>query len=326
MTLRGYSGETMPTLNPEEDEGLDDPYRIGSAGEGSAGFPNRPGLQRVVGRRYRSGRELAASTRRYIGRVAERQRQRDQARDQKEFAVAAINERAGREVVNRRSSPADIDKAIDSGDGTGLEARTPGIDAYKARNRYAGGTSVRPDQMRHAVSQVAGEIMGNRAAKPSSTKPAPSVQDRVNSIAQTLKPGEYVGVKEGNSAAMSEKQSDGTFSTHSVTLPGKIAAGPGRVRDESGKMVPIGEETARMAATRKPGLDAADRAATETAAAYNRNRDSNPAVALAQKVDAYQRSRQVSPSSSAAPASVVAGATQPPADQDPYRRKLIAGR
>lgn len=279
----------MPTLNPEEEEDLNDPYRVRSAGEGSRGFPSRPGLQQTVGRRYRSGRELAASTRRYIGRVAERQLQRDQARDQREFAADAINERAGREVVGRRSSQADIDKAIDAADGTGLKAQTPGIDAYKRTNRFAGGSSVRPDQMRHAVSQVADEIKANQP-KP---RPRPSI------VVTPPKSGPSITVK-----------------------PPVV----GKVRDEKGNMVPIAEETARLAAERKPALDAADRAATETAAAYNRNLESNPAVALAQKVDAYQTSQRMSPASPSAPGSVVAQTTQTAEDRDPFRRKLVAGR
>lgn len=318
----------------DEEEDFEDPYRAGSAGEGSRGFPNRPGLQRSVQRRLRSGRDLSPSQRRQIDRIAENQHKRDQGRDFRDFAIDAINERAPGHSVSQRTSPADFEKVVNSVDGTGLSRSTPGIDAYKqanskeavaqrmAKNRMqndrSGGEDPYSMKMRRAVEQTAAEIRANKAEKP---VPAPrkTPTERVSAIAENLKPGDFIGVKEGNTAAMSQKLPDGTTDTKSVTMPNRIASGPGMVRDESGKMVPIREETARLAAQRAPAIDAADRAATETADYLNRMRDSDPAVQLRRKVKEYQASRARSRSSRQGAGSVVAGASRPASSQDPYR-------
>jgi hypothetical protein len=251
-------------------------------------------------------------------RLDESHRRASNAFERKRDTVEGLQSR-GVQGVSTTTSAYDLDKAVRQVDGTSLQPRTSGIDAFKRSNNITGPTSsVNPTRMQTAVSAAAKAFQSSRTPMPS-TPAAPSTPDsRAFSIAQSLKPGESVGIKQGNTSAMGWKDNSGLARAETVVHANgnPVSKGPGMVRNDAGDWVPIAQETARIGAPIQRGIDQADRAATSMAATIQRQQDADPVLQTRKTVDAYQTQRNRD-FSTGAPGTVTS--TPTPAAPDPFR-------
>lgn len=193
--------------------------------------------------------------------------------------------------ASARMSEADIEKLRTENAGKGLVASTPNIDAFKRRNNISGPpiTSANLGGMQAAVADAADAFRRSKAMP--SKKPAPSVSDRVKDITSTLQPGEHVMVKQGDELTAGRSVAPGNAEVVSIkATPGmRFSAGPGRVKNDLGEWVPIGEETERIAKPFNDALTARDRATTETAAVIQKNQDENPAIKASRALAQFKK-------------------------------------
>ncbi len=168
--------------------------------------------------------------------------------------------------------------------------------------------------MQQRIAAAAGDYQAQKARSAAAPPAGVSPAARVQSIAPTLRRGDYVGITQGNETAAGRMSSDGTYETGSFrSAPGtKISTRPGRVKNERGEWVPIREETQRIATPFDLARDRAQKNSEYSASVFQRDFDGNPKVQMQRTMAAIERQRATS---SAAPA--------PAPVYDPYRRPAV---
>jgi len=204
-------------------------------------------------------------------------------------------------------SEVDIRKRDQANNGTSLVPSTPGIDEFKRQNskeaiaarqeratqRDAYAVQRRAEYQAGLRSRVSAAAAAQRAQRAPVPPPMPSSADpytRMRNLAPSLRPGDKIAVKDGNQVAAARGNADGTFDVAGYSsAPGtKISAGPGKVKTDSGKWVPIKQEIDRMSEADRAVGERANQNAAETAAVIQRNQDSNPGARLARAVAGFQ--------------------------------------